>query len=144
MSVGQSETPYYQTNPAAPAPFTVQGSDPNFAGSNSPVNMAWGLRVVSSTNVLIHGAGLYSFFDNYAQQCVNAQNCQTNMVSIEGNVENINIFGLSTKAAVNMVTTQAQGFTVSNGQSRMPVAQMTVLDADNRSNFCATLALWSA
>jgi glucan 1,3-beta-glucosidase len=142
MSVIQSETPYYQTNPAAPAPFTVQGTDPSFSGTSTPVNMAWGLRVVSSTNVLVYGAGLYSFFDNYGQQCVDGQDCQTNMVSIEGVADNVNLFGLSTKAAINMVTTQGQGFSINTGNSRMPVTQISVLDTDNRSNFCATVALW--
>jgi len=26
---------------------------------------AWGLRVLNSNNILIYGAGLYSFFSNY-------------------------------------------------------------------------------
>jgi len=27
--------------------------------------MAWGLRVLNSTDILVYGAGLYSFFNNY-------------------------------------------------------------------------------
>lgn len=48
------------------------------------------------------------------------------MFSIE-NSSGIHAYGLSTKAAKNMVTV--------NGQS-------AALDGDNRNNFCATLALF--
>jgi glucan 1,3-beta-glucosidase len=142
MSVIQSETPYYQTNPAAPAPFTVQATDPQFSGEATPENMAWGLRVVSSSNVLVYGAGLYSFFDNYSQTCVGAEDCQANMVSVEGTADNLSLFGLSTKAAVNMVTTEGQGYSVNTGNNRVSVTSVSVLDSDNRSNFCATVGLW--
>jgi hypothetical protein len=44
-------------------------NDPNFgtscAGQAANCNDAWGLRVVSSQNVLVYGAGFYSFFNNY-------------------------------------------------------------------------------
>ncbi|QDS77507.1 hypothetical protein FKW77_000507 [Venturia effusa] len=140
MALIQTETPYFQTNPAAPAPFdkSLAATDPTtFTGESNKDNMAWGLRVVNSKNVLVYGAGLYSFFDNYDQVCVSGQNCQNNMVSIEGTVENLSLFGLSTKAAVSMVSTT--GYTVGNLRS---IGQVTIPDTDNRSNFCATLALW--
>jgi glucan 1,3-beta-glucosidase len=62
---------YYQPNPQAPAPFTPQTSlnDPTFsncAGQTSNCYDAWGLRIVNSENVLVYGAGHYSFFNNYA------------------------------------------------------------------------------
>lgn len=139
MSVIQSETPYFQANPPAPAPFKVQTSDPMFSGVANGDNKAWGLRVVDSSDVLVYGAGLYSFFENYAQQCVNAEDCQNGMVSIEGTTNNLNLFGLSTKAAVSMVSTT--GYTVGSGNSRA-VTSVSVPDSDNRSNFCATLAVW--
>jgi glucan 1,3-beta-glucosidase len=93
---------------------------------------------VGSSDVLVYGAGLYSFFDNYDQVCVAGQNCQNNMVSIEGSVDNLSLFGLSTKAAVSMVSTSG-GYTVGNTKA---VGQVLIPDTDNRSNFCATLALW--
>jgi glucan 1,3-beta-glucosidase len=143
MGAIQSETPYFQGNPAAPAPFgnALTAQDPTmFTGSDTPDNRAWGLRIVDSSNILIYGAGLYSFFDNYGQQCVAEENCQNNMVSIEGTTNNLSLFGLSTKASVNMVSTSGSGFVGSNGRA---VTQVQVPDADNRSNFCATLALWT-
>jgi glucan 1,3-beta-glucosidase len=143
MSVIQSETPYFQANPAAPAPFKVQTGDPQFDGAANGANKAWGLRVVDSSDVLIYGAGLYSFFENYGQTCLATENCQDGMVSIEGATQNLNLYGLSTKAAVTMVSTT--GYTVGSNStgSVKSVSEVTVPDADNRSNFCATLALWT-
>ncbi|KAH8658833.1 pectate lyase superfamily protein-domain-containing protein [Tricladium varicosporioides] len=127
MALIQTETPYFQSNPDATTPFTTNAAymDPKFTGSAS-VNKAWGLRIVDSDDVFIYGAGLYSFFDNYGQECLDTESCQDNMLSIE-NSSGINIYGLSTKAAVNMVTL--------DGQS-------AALDKDNRDVFCATVALF--
>ncbi|KAF2087046.1 glycoside hydrolase family 55 protein [Saccharata proteae CBS 121410] len=133
MGLIQSETPYFQPNPdAASTPYTAldRFSDPTFntSSSASGVRDAWGLRIVSSQDVLVYGAGLYSFFDNYGQDCLDTESCQTNMVGVDSGSSSIWLFGLSTKAAVNMVTVDG-------------VSQ--ALDADNRDNFCATLALWT-
>ena len=83
---------------------------------------------------------LYSFFNNYDQLCVNQQNCQSAMVSIEGNATNINLYGLSTKAAVSMITTSSGGGYTTGGRL---VTSLSVLDRDNRNNFCGTVALWT-
>jgi glucan 1,3-beta-glucosidase len=67
----QTETPYYQPSPPAPAPFTVNTAlnDPDFSsscnGQSGNCAEAWGLRVLNSKNILVYGAGLYSFFNNY-------------------------------------------------------------------------------
>ncbi|KIW04779.1 uncharacterized protein PV09_03968 [Verruconis gallopava] len=146
MGLIQTESPYFQSNPAAPAPFNlVANVDPPFNTYTSDQDKkAWGLRVVDSSNILVYGAGLYSFFDNYDQVCVASNNCQNRIVSIEGNVDNLNLFGLSTKASVSMVSSVG-GYVLSgsaNNGNAMTVDSVTVNDADNRSNFCATLALW--
>ncbi|KAJ5054763.1 uncharacterized protein L3040_001027 [Drepanopeziza brunnea f. sp. 'multigermtubi'] len=125
MGLIQTETPYFQSNPDATTPFTTTDtySDPSFRGS-STANKAWGLRVVNSHDVLVYGGGLYSFFDNYSQVCLATASCQDNMVSIE-NSTGVHMYGLSTKAATNMVTI--------NGAS-------AALDKDNRNNFCAAIS----
>ena len=125
MGLIQTETPYFQSNPDATTPFTSNAaySDPVFSGSAS-VNKAWGLRILDSDDVYVFGGGLYSFFDNYDQTCLETESCQTNMVSLE-NSNNINLYALSTKASINMVTIDGNG---------------VALDADNRNNFCAAIA----
>ncbi|KAK3953407.1 pectate lyase superfamily protein-domain-containing protein [Pseudoneurospora amorphoporcata] len=132
LALIQTETPYFQGNPDATKPFEVNAKydDPDFSKScqgdtSGTCERAWGVRAVNSKDVFIYGAGLYSFFDNYGQDCLKTQSCQTNMVSLENSA--VNFFGLSTKASVNMLTI--------DGKSMAE-------DKDNRNNFCATLALF--
>lgn len=135
MGMIQSETPYFQSNPVAPTPFTPQTaySDPDFGSCKTqniwaPCYKSWGLRIVDSSNVFVYGTGLYSFFDNYSQDCVATQKCQQNVISVEGSITNVNLYAVNTKASIFMVTLDGVG---------------TAHDSDNRSNFCATLALWT-
>ncbi|KAG5995298.1 hypothetical protein E4U54_002886 [Claviceps lovelessii] len=126
MALIQTETAYMQGNPDARVPFTTNSafSDPDFSKCTSAkCARTWGLRVQNSSNVLAYGGGLYSFFDNYAQQCVGANNCQEQMISIDQS--QVALFGISTKSSIHMVTL--------NGQT-------TAKDADNRNNFCAAIA----
>lgn len=128
MSAIQSETPYYQANPSAITPFAPQTSiaDPQFSDCRSGrCPKAWGLRIIQSQDVLVYGAGLYSFFENYDQTCLQTESCQDNIVEV-GEGSRVSLYGLSTKASTNMVTTKGG----------------TVPQADNRDNFCSTLALF--
>ncbi|KAL9011244.1 MAG: hypothetical protein Q9173_003896 [Seirophora scorigena] len=132
MALIQTETPYFQANPDALQPFTPDPrfSDPDFAHcTTAGCKKAWGLRVVGSSDVHVFGAGLYSFFDNYAQTCLATESCQENMVALDCANENVYLWGLSTKAATNMVTINGRG---------------VVEQKDNRSNFCSTLAVFEA
>lgn len=123
----QTETPYYQPNPDATQPFKTNTKffDPDFSQAESKT--AWAMRIIDSQSIWNYGSGTYSFFQNYEQTCVNTQDCQTDINQVE-NSTNVNIFGLSTKASVNMITAGGQGL---------------AKDADNRSNFCATLAIFA-
>ncbi|KAI4163230.1 MAG: hypothetical protein LQ342_003163 [Letrouitia transgressa] len=133
MGLIQTETPYYQSNPPATTPFTVNPtfSDPDFSScptnSAAPCVKSWGLRILGSSDIHVFGAGLYSFFENYNQDCLATESCQENMVSLECGNENVYLWGLSTKASVNMVTVDGKG---------------VVPQADNRDNFCSTLAVF--
>ncbi|KAJ5385529.1 hypothetical protein N7517_003440 [Penicillium concentricum] len=129
MGLIQTETPYYQSNPNSLTPFTPQKSwnDPDFSNcTTNSCRKAWGLRVLGSEDVFVYGAGLYSFFENYAQSCLNSEDCQENMVEVD--CSDVKLYGLSTKAAVNMVTS-------SNGKALVP-------GKPNKSNYCSTIALF--
>ncbi|KAJ5774764.1 Exo-1-3-beta-D-glucanase [Penicillium paradoxum] len=129
MGLIQTETPYYQSNPTALVPYTPQDSwnDPTFANcKTNSCRKAWGLRVLGSSDVYVYGAGLYSFFENYAQSCLNSEDCQENMVEVD--CSDVKLYGLSTKASVNMVTS-------SHGKP-------LVHERPNKSNFCSTIALF--
>ncbi|KAH0338609.1 glycoside hydrolase family 55 protein, partial [Aureobasidium melanogenum] len=107
----QTETPYYQPNPPAsePFPYVASLNDPYFAPVATAVNLtasntsiptedAWGLRVIDSNDILIYGAGLYSFFDNYSTNCSdqgNGEVCQNHIADVEGS-KGVSIYALNT------------------------------------------------
>ncbi|KAM4057175.1 pectate lyase superfamily protein [Hirsutella rhossiliensis] len=126
MGLIQSETAYFQPNPDATKPFksNPKYADPDFSKCTGPkCARTWGLRINDSKDVLLYGGGLYSFFDNYGQVCVGQNNCQDNMIAIDNS--QVELFGVSTKASIAMVTLDGQ-----------PAAK----DSDNRNNFCAAIA----
>lgn len=133
MALIQTETAYFQGNPDALTPFDVNADyfDPDFKASctsdSTKCARTWGLRVMDSSDVYVYGGGLYSFFNNYDQECVAANNCQDNMISIE--TSTVHLYGISTKASISMVTV--------DGDAK-------VLDSDNRNNFCAAIALFTS
>ncbi|KAH8698984.1 exo-beta-1,3-glucanase Exg0 [Talaromyces proteolyticus] len=129
MALIQTETPYWQSNPTALEPFTPQTkfNDPDFSTcTTDSCRKAWGLRVLSSSDVTMYGGGFYSFFENYSQTCLDSESCQENIVEVD--CSSVSLYGLSTKASVNMVTS-------TDGKS-------LALQEDNTSNFCSTIALF--
>ncbi|KAL2106697.1 hypothetical protein VUR80DRAFT_6331 [Thermomyces stellatus] len=130
LSLIQTETAYFQSNPDATVPFTVNRgfSDPDFEalcpGDSPTCAKTWGVRIENSSDVFFYGAGVYSFFENYDQECVDAQNCQDNIFSIDRS-SGVHLFGLASKASVNMVTLDGESAAV---------------DRDNRATFCGTVA----
>ena len=84
MSMIQTESPYYQgsANTHAPLPFDQVVSfsgDPSWSDCGSAIltcNMTWAVVVETSSDIFINGAGLYSWFQNYDESCVNTANCQ--------------------------------------------------------------------
>ena len=130
MGIIQSETPYMQANPdALSGGFTPSTTyfDPDFSTcTTSSCKKAWGLRVFASSDILVYGAGLYSFFDNYDQTCLATESCQENMVSVECSSD-VYLWALSTKASTNMVTVDGTG---------------AVPQGDNMDNFCSTIAFF--
>ncbi|KAK2051693.1 glucan 1,3-beta-glucosidase [Colletotrichum caudatum] len=123
MGQVQSETPYYQPNPVASIPFPrVQGyHDPDFEAdcrdhdpSAPPCEMAWGLRVVASRNVVAFGAGHYSFFNNYNTDCCQigaGARCQQRIVDVRDGpagcaipTEGVEVYNLQIVGTTAMVT----------------------------------------
>ena len=122
----QTETAYYQANPDARVPFPANAAyhDPVIAAGES----GWGVRVVDSVDVLVYGAGLYSFFDNYDVTCSNAGNaskCQSHIFSVDRS--RVSVYNLNTVGTASMIT-------VGNSE----VASW----ADNQDGFVSTIALF--
>lgn len=106
----QTESPYFLPKPEAPAPFTTTlvgkfRGDPNFsdcARGALHCAAAWGLRIISSNNVHVTGAGLYNWFQDYIQPCVQTQDCQQRVVQIVGG-GSIWLYNLYTVGTVEMI-----------------------------------------
>ncbi|KAI8837405.1 glycoside hydrolase family 55 protein [Chytriomyces cf. hyalinus JEL632] len=102
----QVETPYYQGVPTALTPITPLAAfnDPTFSNctpGDKRCIKAWGLRIINTRDMIVYGAGLYSFFENYTQTCLDTHDCQTNMVTVESSI--VSLVGLNTIGTSNMI-----------------------------------------
>lgn len=133
MGLVQTESPYFQVHPAAPAPFSpgTFANDPTFSNC-SPTSktcaVSWALRVVDSSAVYILSTGLYSWFQNYDQTCVNdgSNTCQDALFQTEESTD-IWVYNLITIGAVQMVS---------------PLNGVPTLAAGNRNGFASSLLAW--
>lgn len=134
----QTEQAYFQPLPPAFYPFPPVPllHDPDFQANcqNDPVagcSMGWGMRVLNSSNVVVYGAGLYSFFNNYNDSCASNKSpeyCQERILSVEGEVDGTRFLGLSTVGTKFMVQRDGVDW---------------VRAIENNSTFADTLALYS-
>lgn len=81
-----------------------------------------------SENILVYGAGTYSFFDNYEQDCIPNHNCQQQINDISSDSENVHIFALSTVATTQMLSVDGKG---------------VIDEKPNESGFQSTVIYWS-
>ena len=116
----QTETAYYQPNPAAPLPFPYNRHyrDPRFPVKTVrdgqyviPAADGWGLRIVNSHSISIYGAGLYSFFNNYSTDCSaqgNGEVCQSRIFSVDSASTGVNVYNENTVGTHYMITFAGQ------------------------------------
>ncbi|KAK0225091.1 exo-beta-1,3-glucanase [Armillaria nabsnona] len=126
MGLIQTETPYFQPSPQAPTPFSVNSNyhDPTFGGE---FTMALGLRVATSSNILVFGAGIYSFFSSYSQSCLDSSSCQMHIVSIDS-TSSVTIYSLATVATTYQLSVNNAGVISGN---------------DNVDGFASLTTAWS-
>ncbi|KAK0442941.1 exo-beta-1,3-glucanase [Armillaria borealis] len=126
MGLIQTETPYFQPSPQAPTPFSVNSNyhDPTFGGE---ITMALGLRVATSSNILVFGAGIYSFFNSYSQTCLNSNSCQMHIVDIDS-TSSVTIYSLATVATIYQLSVNNAGIISEN---------------DNVDGFASLTTAWS-
>ncbi|KAJ7636131.1 exo-beta-1,3-glucanase [Mycena polygramma] len=125
MGLIQTETPYYQPAPNPPSPFTVNSAfhDPSLSG----VTSAWGLVVSGSSDILVFGAGLYSFYSNYVQDCLTSNTCQSQILNIDS-TSSISIYSLATVGTTFQLSINGAG---------------VVNQSQNPNGFAATLTAWT-
>jgi len=92
--------------------FVANSSDaPAVANVTDNVSDSWGLRIVNSQDLLVYGAGLYSFFDNYSVNCSNAGNgevCQRHIFEVTNVGSGISVYNLNEVGTTYMVTLNDQ------------------------------------
>ncbi|KAL4875747.1 pectate lyase superfamily protein-domain-containing protein [Aspergillus karnatakaensis] len=131
MAMIQTESPYYQPVPLAPAPFTPGAfpNDPRFddCKDNSLLcAVSWAVRVVDSSSIWMLGSGLYSFFSDYSQDCLDTGDCQQRGLEIEQSYD-IWIHNLCTKAIIEMVS---------------PLNGVPTYARDNVNGFLSSILAW--
>ncbi|KAI9566967.1 glycoside hydrolase family 55 protein, partial [Boletus coccyginus] len=126
VSLAQTETPYYQPVPPAPQPYPINPYyyDPVY-NSSSP--MAWGMYVQKSWDITLFGAGFYSFFQNYTQDCLANYTCQNGIFHIDEE-STIMLYSISTIGTTYQLT----------------IGERDVINEEhNRDGFQETFTAWS-
>lgn len=132
MAMIQTESPYFQPVPKAPAPFTAGlfPNDPTFTScvgaSSAFCAVSWAVRIIESSSVYVLGAGLYSWFDNYSQDCLVTENCQERGLEVQQSSD-VWIYNLCTKAIQEMVS---------------PLGNTPTYAKDNVNGFLASVLAW--
>ncbi|EEH35016.2 glucan 1,3-beta-glucosidase [Paracoccidioides lutzii Pb01] len=127
----QTETPYYQPVPIAPLPFDPGKEfpgDPSFEKcKTSGCQAAWGLRIINSKSITLHSSGLYSFFQEYYQDCVPTHNCQERSLEVRGS-KDVALFNIFTVGMVEIGTGINHGAVFQNDS--------------NQSGFTTEVSVW--
>ncbi|KAG9251359.1 pectate lyase superfamily protein-domain-containing protein [Emericellopsis atlantica] len=132
MGMIQTESPYFQPVPKAPQPFILGTfpNDPTFTscitGSERGCAVSWAVRIINSASIYVLGAGLYSWFDDYSQDCLDTEDCQVRGFEIE-DTSDIWIYNLCTKAIEEMIS---------------PVGGRATLARDNINGFLSSVLAW--
>lgn len=129
LGLPQTESPYFQPNPPPPGPLYTSLSewkDPRFTGGQKA---AWGLQVTKSHNILVFGAGLYSFFVDYDNTICNRPdriNCQEEVIHVDEE-SSVGIYSLATVGVVHPLS-------IGNTPAIKAV--------NNRNGFGQTVTVW--
>ncbi|KAI8660440.1 hypothetical protein NCS57_01021400 [Fusarium keratoplasticum] len=134
MGLIQTEAPYFQSFPEAPAPFTPGAfpNDPGFHDCSSKnaksCAVAWALRIIDSSAVHVLSAGLYSFSSRYDQTCLNSgrHDCQDKIFYAEQSYD-VWVQDLVTLGSVEMVS---------------PLNGVPTLGKPNRNGFASSILAW--
>ncbi|KAJ3796108.1 exo-beta-1,3-glucanase [Lentinula aff. detonsa] len=126
LGLFQTEIPYYQPSPESPSPFTSSTTynDPTTFDSG----FAWAINVVSSTDIIFFGAGLYSFYDDYTQDCLDTMSCQPQLLNIDSG-SSVTVYSLSTIGAVYQLSVENTGI---------------ISQSDNVNGYQSTVTVWSS
>ncbi|CAG8101452.1 unnamed protein product, partial [Penicillium nalgiovense] len=104
-------------------------ADPDFTNctaTSTTCPVSWALRIIDSSSVYLLGAGLYSWFSDYSQTCVDNDLCVDLAVGLVIN-NDIWVYNLVTKATRDMVS---------------PAGEIPTYAAANKNEFLSSLLAW--
>ncbi|KAK0103224.1 hypothetical protein ONS95_005259 [Cadophora gregata] len=141
----QTESPYFQPTPKPPAPFTetvgVFPSDPSYANCTAGkqdelggCDESWAVIMRGCANVMIAGAGLYSWFSTYAQDCIDVHACQKVLMLLDDNHSGVRIQQLITIGAKYMAVMNGKAISALdylNVKTHPSWSQMSLMDIDS-------------
>ncbi|KAF9532307.1 exo-beta-1,3-glucanase [Crepidotus variabilis] len=122
----QTESPYYQPNPAPPAPFSINSAF-NDPAIPSNLKSSWAVSISKSTDIIVFGAGLYSFFSNYNQDCITGSTCQSQIFNVD-TTSSVTVYSLSTLGVTYQFSVGGAG---------------VVNQSNNVDGYASTLTAWS-
>ncbi|KAJ3932414.1 MAG: glycoside hydrolase family 55 protein [Lentinula lateritia] len=128
LGLVQTESPYHQPKPAVPYPFSLSEAfaDPEFPDD---LKSAWSFSVARSENIVVLGAGFYSFFNNYVNSCSHDKvACQSQITDIDGE-SSIQLFSVSTVGVQYPISVNQKG---------------VALRKDNINGFAETVTAWTS
>lgn len=135
MGLIQTESPYYQSTPASPAPFSPGDFpyDPEFTDCSSEsttCGVSWAVRILGSSSIQVLSAGLYSFFSRYDQTCINSGrgDCQDKILYVDQRSD-VRIYNLVTAGSVEMIS---------------PAGGIPTLAQPNKNGFGSSILAWAS
>ncbi|POR32699.1 Exo-beta-1,3-glucanase [Tolypocladium paradoxum] len=126
----QTESPYFQPKPPSPKPFDFAvdlfPGDPTFEHcTTDSCREAWGLRVIDSEGITVHSAGLYSWFVDYGQDCLNSEDCQKRIMQVKGS-KDVAIYNIFAKGVEEIATGEGS----------------TIDQDDNQQGYTSEISVW--
>ncbi|KAK4203018.1 pectate lyase superfamily protein-domain-containing protein [Triangularia verruculosa] len=138
----QTESPYFQPTPNPPAPFEAAvgklPGDPDYSCKSgdefSGCDQSWAVIIRESANIFVAGAGLYSWFSTYAQDCIDQHACQNALMLLKDNHAGVRFQHLITIGAKYMAVMNGKGILALdylNVESHPRWSQISVLDVSS-------------
>jgi hypothetical protein len=141
----QTESPYFQPTTAPPVPFAavvgVFPGEPDYTcapGNDfSGCDESCSVIMKGSENIFISGAGIYSWFSTYSQNCTDTQACQKALMLLENHLANVRIQNLVTIGAKYMAVMDGKGIPAIDNLNvnRAPIEPSNLFDSTNIRRF---------